>query len=120
MLLVNFHFALVLLSHFSPHDCMSIRFEEDLSGTLDWFRDNHMTANPEKFQVMFSGLKEEPKFFLEINDKTIHLTDKVKLLGVTIDSKLKFDDHVKALCKKANRKVSAFSRVPPYQKPKKG
>ena len=63
---------------------------------------------------MFLGLKEEPKFFLKSNDKTIHLTDKVKLLGVTIDSKLKFDDHVKALSKKANRKVSAFSRVAPY------
>ena len=52
--------------------------------------------------------------------KIIPLTDKVKLLGVTIDSQLKFDDHVKALCQKANRKVSAFSRVAPYLNHEKG
>ncbi len=97
-----------------------LNLEEDLSNTLNWFRDNHMAANPAKFQVMFLGLREEPKFILEINDKIIPLTDKVKLLGVTVDSQLKFDDHTKALCQKANRKVSAFSRVAPYLNQEKG
>ena len=69
---------------------------------------------------MFLGLREKPKFILEINDQIIPLTDKVKLLGVTIDSQLKFDDHVKALCQKANTKVSAFSRVAPYLNHEKG
>ena len=97
-----------------------LNLEEDLSNTLDWFRDYHMAANPGKFQVMFLGLREKTKFILEINDQIIPLTDKVKLLGVTIDSQLKFDDHVKALCQKANRKVSAFSRVAPYLNHEKG
>ena len=97
-----------------------VNLEEDLSNTLDWFKDNHMAANPGKFQVMFSGLKEKPTLILEINDKVIPLTDTVELLGVTIDSQLKFDDHVKALCQKANRKVNAFSRVAPYLNHEKG
>ena len=70
-----------------------------------------MAANPGKFQVMFLGMKEQPKLTLEITDITIPLTDKVKLLEVTIDSQFKFDDLIKALCQTANRKVSAFSRV---------
>ena len=61
-----------------------VNLEEDLSNTLDWFKDNHMAANPGKFKVMFLGLKEKPTFILEINDKVIPLTDKVKLLGVTV------------------------------------
>ena len=73
-----------------------------------------MAANPGKLQFMFLGLKEKPTFILEINDKVIPLTDKAKLLGVSIDSQLKFDDQVKALCQKANRKLNAFSRVAPY------
>lgn len=73
-----------------------------------------MANPPGKLQVMFLGLKEEPKFILEINEKIIPLINKVELLGMTIDSKLKFDDHVKALCQKANGKGSAFSRVAPY------
>ena len=79
-----------------------------------------MAANPEKLQVMFSGLKEKPTFILEINDKVIPLADKVKLLGVSIDSQLKFDDHLKALCQKVNRKVNAFSRLAPYLNHEKG
>ena len=60
---------------------------------------------------MFLGMREQPKLTLEINDRTTPLTDKVKLLGVSIGSQLKFDDHIRALCQTANRKVSALSRV---------
>ena len=34
--------------------------------------------------------------------------------GVTIDSKLKFDQHVAKLCQKANNNISASSRVSSY------
>ena len=99
---------------------MTSNLEEDLSNTLSWFRDNHMAANPGIFQIMFLGTREQPKLILEINNKVIPLTNKVKLLGVIIDSQLKFDEHIKALCQKANRKVSAFSRVAPYLNHEKG
>ena len=44
-----------------------LNLEEDLSNTLDWLKDSHMAANPGKFQVMSLGLREKPKFILEIN-----------------------------------------------------
>ena len=37
--------------------------------------------------------------------------DTVKLLGVTIDSKLMFNGHVNSTCQKTNNKVEGFSRV---------
>ena len=64
-----------------------------------------MAANPGKLQVMFLGMREQPKLTLEFNDITIPLTDKAKLLRVSIDSKLKFDDHIKTLCQTENRKL---------------
>ena len=33
----------------------------------------------------------------------------VKLLGITIDNELKFDDHITKICHKANSKLSALS-----------
>ena len=36
-----------------------VNLEEDLSSTLDWFKDNHMAANPGKFQVMFFRAERE-------------------------------------------------------------
>ena len=35
----------------------------------------------------------------------------VKLLGVHIDSKLSFNDHVTSLCVKAGRKLTALTRI---------
>ena len=38
----------------------------------------------------------------------------VKLLGITIDNDLKFDDHITKICRKANSKLSALSRLARY------
>ena len=70
-----------------------------------------MVANPSKFQIIFLGLHQPHKVFLEINNQIVPSSDTVKLLGIDIDSKLSFDNYVKAVCAKASRKVSAFSRV---------
>ena len=51
--------------------------EEDLSSALNWFRYNHMAANPEKFQIMFVKVKVKPKFILEINQKSFPIRAKL-------------------------------------------
>ena len=38
-------------------------------------------------------------------------TNDVKLLGNTLDNNLKFEKHVTSICSKANRKLSALTRV---------
>ena len=60
---------------------------------------------------MFLGLNINQKLCIEIDDLVIKPINSVKLVGITIDSKLKFTDHVKSICTKANKKVGAFSRV---------
>ena len=88
--------------------------KDDTHSALCWFRDNGMVANPSKFQVMFLGLKSDQEYVFEIDEKPIPATSTVKLLGITIDCRLKFSEHVNTLCKKANNKTSAFSRVAEY------
>ena len=61
---------------------------------------------------MLLGMREQPKFIPEINDTAIPLMDKVKLLGVTIDSQLKFNDHKKHFVKQQIEK-SVFFHVWP-------
>ena len=82
-----------------------------MHNTLVWFESNMMVANPSKFQFMFMGLGHDYKLCMEIDEMVITTVEQVKLLGVIIDSKLKFDDHVKSLCNKTNRNVSALSRA---------
>ena len=57
------------------------------------------------------GLGNDCKLCIEIDKTVVKTVDRVKLLGVIIDSKLKFDEHVKSLCLKANRNSIALSRV---------
>ena len=93
---------------------VAVSLELDLAHTLEWFDSKRMVANPGKFQVMFLGLNMDQKLCIEIDDLVIKPTNSVKLLGITIDSKLKFTEHVKSICTKANKKVGAFSRVVKY------
>ena len=43
----------------------------------------------------------------------------VKLLGANIDNSLKFDAHIKELCRKVNQKVHEFGRLRPVLKEQK-
>ena len=85
--------------------------ENDTQKTLLWFESNMMVASPSKFQVMFMGLSSDCKLCIEIDKMVVKIVDKVKLLGVIVDSKLKFDEHAKSLCLKANKSFSAISKV---------
>ena len=80
---------------------------------------NEMIANPEKFQLTFFGIKEDQELSIEFNGDVIKISDTVKLLGVTIDSKLRSNEHVKTICQKTNNKVKASSRVVRYLEPQK-
>ena len=53
---------------------------------------------------MFLGLKGQRGLQLNINENKLSATDHVKLLGIEIDNKLKFSNHVKTLCSKVNKK----------------
>ena len=99
---------------------MAARLEDDVSRALDWFKSNRTVANPQKFQVIFLGLKQSQELLLEIGNIIVKATRSVKLLGITVDDKLKFEKHMKTLCQKVCKKVSAFSRVTPYMDEKKG
>ena len=92
-------------------DGIIIDLEEDLCQALEWFESNRLVANPSKFQMMLLGTKRNDKICMEVNGATVCPSASVKLLGITIDAGLKFDQHVKTLCQKVNKNVKAFSRV---------
>ena len=95
-------------------DAVTMKLKDDLQKLLDWFKHNGMCANPAKFQMMFLGLKSDSSFILNIGGQQAKQSEQVKLLGVQIDNSLKFDAHVKELCRKINQKLCAFSRIRPF------
>ena len=71
--------------------------EAEAQNLLSWNQYNGMKANPDKFHLLLSEIDESQK-----------------LLGVVIDNKLSFKNHVTSLCTKASQKLHALSRVSNY------
>ena len=67
----------------------------------------------DKCHLLISGNKYE-HLWTKIGNDRIWETKAVKLLGVTIDNELKFDVHLNNVCLKANRKLSALTRIRKY------
>lgn len=88
--------------------------KQDTKSLLMWFESNQLGANPDKFKLMFLGIPKSEQYELVIHNHVIKPSDYVKLLGITIDSKLKFDLHVSNLCSTANRKINCLYRIRHY------
>ena len=84
----------------------------DYNNAIDWFTVNGMKANPSKFQFMVISSERIEQKFLDIgNGITLQSEPSVKVLGVTIDDRLQFSEHVSACCSKAARQLNALSRI---------
>ena len=82
-----------------------------MSKSMSWFKTNQMDVNASKFQVILFGLNSNENIILKVGGCSIDVANSVTLLGITIESKLKFSQHVSKICQKANNKISAFSKV---------
>ena len=78
---------------------------------MKWFNENYMKSNNDKCHLVITS-PEEVKINIGCDD--IINEKSVKLLGVTIDQKLNFSEHVTKLCKKASMKLHALARVSKY------
>ena len=74
-----------------------------------------MIVNPEKFQSMIlkrSGNSDT--HIIEIDGNKIETANSADLLGVHIDNKLTFDDHISTLCNKASMQLNAIGQLKRY------
>ena len=86
---------------------------------LRWFKENSMEANPKNFQFMILGKTSRQPIMLNINQIKLKESQKVLLLGLTVDNQLIFKDHVDMLCSTANYKLHALRRIRKYLTPVK-
>jgi hypothetical protein len=69
-------------------------------------------ANPNKFQAIAIGKKtNKHNLTFNLNGNNITCEDNVKLLGVTIDPNLNFNNHISEICKKASRQLNILKRI---------
>ena len=83
----------------------------DTKSILNWFRLNSLKVNPGNFQFMILGDKSHHKHILKINSIKVEASNDILLLGILIDKKLTFKQHIENLCRKALYKLHALRRI---------
>ena len=71
--------------------------ERETNILLEWFKCNEMKSNTDKCHLFIVNNQDND---IKIGNDIITSTTSVKLLGVTIDNKLNFNEHVKIYAKK--------------------
>jgi hypothetical protein len=84
--------------------------KHDAEVAVNWFNNNGMRANPEKFQLIVSHRQCKQEVKLNVCGVDLKSTRNVKLLGITFDSDLCFDIQVNNICKQAGKQLNVLGR----------
>ena len=94
--------------------------KSETSIVLNWFKKNEMKSNSDKCHLIVAENEHRPAYisnaciYLEEEKELLQNEKTVKLLGILIDDKMTFEEHVKTLLKKGNQKLHALMRVSKY------
>ena len=92
-------------------DTVKYKMEVDAKKAVHWFNQNGMKANPEKFQVMFMGKNVPKRFKICIYDINIESSENIEILGIILDTRLKFDLMVRQICRKVSCQINVLQRL---------
>ena len=76
-----------------------------------WFSKNHMKVNKDKCHLLLS---DKERVTTKMRETEIKSSNCEKLLGIKVDEKLTFNEHLCYIIDKASCKINALSRVKPY------
>ena len=76
----------------------------------NWFHGNLMVLNAKKCHYLCFGIGNENDDFIFDRIKLPNSCEE-KILGVIIDKELKFDPHIRGVCKKAAQKLGVLNRI---------
>jgi len=96
--------------------CLLEKLKNDASLLHEWFAINYLKSNMGKNKLLVCDKKE---FQIKIENELITTSPSVEILGVTIDNKLNFQEHVKRLCRNASNKIHALGRISKYMQGRK-
>ena len=85
--------------------------QEALEQLFQWFPANHFVANAGNCHLLTSSKITND---IAISNTNVSSEQKVKLLGINLESRLNFDYHINALINKKNKKYHALARVCNY------
>ena len=92
---------------------VTIRSETDTAKLSTWFAGNFMKLIEEKCHLSVF-CEKDAKGSIKADSSVIKESNEKELLGVIIDRKLNFKQHLFTVCKKASQKLHALARASMY------
>ena len=98
------------------YDITKQKLTDSAGKLIEWFQQNNMKINPIykiykiyiKFKYIVFGKHESPGSIM-LNNTTIFPDTTVKILGLKLDNKLLFNNHISTICTKAGRQIQVSS-----------
>ena len=80
---------------------------------IDWFKNNKMIVNPDKFQAILLDKRKSghTNQRIVVDNQYIKVVSSVELLGIQIDDKLEFNLHISNICRSAANQLNALFRL---------
>ena len=108
---------------FQLHPKIETLFEtlkNESDSAVNWFRNNNMIVNPDKFQLMLlqKSTKKVIQEKLQIDNNETESENSLTSLSITIDNRLSFDNHISQLCNKTPMQLNAIFRLKKYMSQK--
>ena len=94
-----------------------IELNKDVTSVYNWLNSNKLTLNTSKSQIIVIYLKLNsltPQVNVNCSAGSIKIVTKVKYLGVIIDNKLNFKDHMNFVKTKITRSVGILGKLEYY------
>ena len=85
------------------------RLTDDGNILIEWFNNNYLKMNADKCHLLITN--QDTNVCINIDGENIEGSYSVKLLGIKIDNKLNFNEHVAGICKKISLKLHALARI---------
>ena len=102
-------------NHITANDpCLSTlidRLSADSEKAISWFNSNYLGANPDKFQCVIMDRKGKVNVPVPVHGGTLASSGDLKVLGITLDTKMNFSPHVTEICKRSSRQINALKRI---------
>jgi len=102
----------------SGKDIMQIRsnMQDSLDQVSHWCDNNHMVINPIKTKSMTIATRQKHQLSplpldLVLHGAKIEQVSEHRLLGITIENKLRWDSHINNVCKTVSRRVFLLSKL---------
>ena len=90
------------------------KMNQELTSVYKWTTADKITVNPHKSYCLIITPKETfsiSNISIYFSDSEIKINDTVKYLGITIDNKLNFEEHINTLATKISRSLGILCKL---------